>query len=156
MGTPVYSYAYHVFNNQFITCYPLWTWTTRLDRRGAATASLRKVYAGLARTPGVNEEPARVRDNQVTLMRALSGFVHGAYIHIMELYGGTPARFHTSGMRATPRQDEMIDMLSNYVYRTISCVELVAARSGAAGPYEAVKSLRTSFREEMSRRDDAI
>ena len=38
-----------------------------------------------------------------------SGYVHAASPHIMEMYGGNPARFHVRGMHGTPRQDEHRD-----------------------------------------------
>lgn len=46
-----------------------------------------------------------------------SGYVHGVYPHIMEMYGGYPLRFHMQGMKETPRMTEWTKHAINYVYK---------------------------------------
>ena len=50
---------------------------------------------------GADLNPSDAQSAMSTLHKAYSGYVHGAYPHIMELYGGNPARFHMAGMRDT-------------------------------------------------------
>ncbi|MFA7158998.1 MAG: hypothetical protein WC299_06805 [Kiritimatiellia bacterium] len=50
----------------------------------------------------------------------LSGYMHGAYPQIMELYGGPPptSRFHLTGMLGTPRMDVWMRTVAMYLQRT--------------------------------------
>ena len=45
-----------------------------------------------------------------------SNYVHARYPEVMDLYGGTPGRFHMRGMRGTPKDLENLETLE--VYRT--------------------------------------
>jgi hypothetical protein len=58
--------------------------------------------------------------------RVMSGFVHGAYGNIMELYGGEQPRYHTSGMLGTPRIEECERTLVSCVCRSLLEVERLA------------------------------
>jgi hypothetical protein len=62
--------------------------------------------------------------------QAFSGYVHGAYPHIMEMFGGNPPRFHLSGMLNTPRIDEWHGQLVGYVYRLTMASVFVARKLG--------------------------
>jgi hypothetical protein len=53
------------------------------------------------------------------LSKAYSGFVHGASPHIMDMYGGDPPRFHTTGLLGTPLIPLHHDDLRNYFYRAL-------------------------------------
>ena len=57
-----------------------------------------------------------------------SGYVHGAYPHIMELYGGWPPHYHTRGMRSTPRQSSAENELVTYAYRGILIAQMAATK----------------------------
>ncbi len=52
-----------------------------------------------------------------TVTKAYSGFVHAAYPHIMDMYGGRPPKFWLSGMLRTPKIAEYGEDLWNYYYR---------------------------------------
>jgi hypothetical protein len=56
-----------------------------------------------------------------------SGLVHGAYIHLMELYDG--ARFHTTGLLGAPSIEECADNQVNHVFRSLLAIELVGRRA---------------------------
>jgi hypothetical protein len=47
--------------------------------------------------------------------RQYSGYVHGRYPEIMDLYGGRPGRFHVQGMRGTPKDGEMLEQLAEFI-----------------------------------------
>jgi hypothetical protein len=53
-----------------------------------------------------------------TITSAQSGYIHGAYVHIMDLYGGDPPRFHTSGLGNTPRMAEALRHVPHFIYRS--------------------------------------
>lgn len=47
--------------------------------------------------------------------RIFSNFVHAKYPEIMDLYGGTPGRFHLRGMSGTPKDEENIATLETFI-----------------------------------------
>lgn len=47
--------------------------------------------------------------------RAFSFYVHARYPESMDLYGGTPGRFHLNGMRHTPKDRENIETLDTFI-----------------------------------------
>jgi hypothetical protein len=61
------------------------------------------------------------------LSATFSGFVHGAYVHLMELFNGH--YFHTRGMLGTPRMQECLANQVNHVFRSLLIVEGVAYRA---------------------------
>jgi Family of unknown function (DUF5677) len=47
--------------------------------------------------------------------RAVSFYVHARYPESMDLYGGTPGRFHLRGMRGTPKDRENLETLDTFI-----------------------------------------
>jgi hypothetical protein len=47
--------------------------------------------------------------------RAFSFYVHARYPESMDLYGGTPGRFHLHGMRWTPKDRENAETLDSFI-----------------------------------------
>lgn len=90
-----------------------------------------KVRAGIARIQGMPINPSDTNRLYRVLGRTFSGYVHGAYVHIMEMYGGPTldrCRFHTSGMSGTPRVPQFTESLANYAYWVAAAAEIVARR----------------------------
>jgi hypothetical protein len=50
-----------------------------------------------------------------------SNYVHGRYPESMDLYGGTPGRFHLTGMRRTPKDGENIAILDTMIKSASNC-----------------------------------
>ena len=67
----------------------------------------------------------------IILRKGYSGFVHGGYPQIMNMYGGNPPHFHTKGMLGSPRMEEHARDLWNSMYRTFASHILVAKAFGA-------------------------
>ena len=82
-----------------------------------------------AMSQGLDINPSDMQSANRTILQAFSGYVHGAYPHIMELYGGTPPKYHTSGMIGTPRIRECESQLVQNVFRSLATVEAIAARA---------------------------
>ena len=80
-----------------------------------------------------------------TIYDAYSGYVHCAYPHIMELYGGTPSHFHTSGMLTDARILTFTKLLETYVYRGLLMCELIAFKLGAVAANEELKDIRSNL-----------
>ena len=90
----------------------------------------KKIHAYLARIVGAPMDPSRVVEATRTVSKTYSGFVHAASPQIMDMYGGSPARFHVQGMRGTPRHCEHRADLWNYFYRSISSFSSIAKAFG--------------------------
>lgn len=92
----------------------------------------KKIHAAISRLDGQPLNPSDSKELQRTLQQTFSGYVHGAYAHIMELYGGSPPLYHTMGMKETPRLKECEQQLVSYVYRSIIAIRVVARRVEAS------------------------
>ena len=90
-----------------------------------------KVRAGISRIGGKTKErnPSLEVEIGRVLSGTFSGYVHGAYVHIMDLFGGEAPHFHTRGMLGTPRMQECLGSHVNYVYRSLLAVEGVGYRA---------------------------
>lgn len=89
----------------------------------------KKIRAAMSSIPIGAGDPHTIRTVAKAIDQLFSGFVHGAYVFIMEMYGGSPPRYHTRGMSGTPRISECEDNLVNHLYRSILAVEAVAHRA---------------------------
>ncbi|MDN7639263.1 hypothetical protein [Burkholderia cepacia] len=92
------------------------------------TVPAKKIHATFGKLAADDLNPSDAQELLRTTQQAFSGYVHGAYPHIMELFGGDPARFHMSGMLGTPRIDEWRAQLVGYVHRLIMVTILVARK----------------------------
>ena len=90
------------------------------------TVPRKKVYAHVARnlTP---DNPDRTQKLIRLLEEAYSGYIHGAYPHVMELYVGGDWRFHTGGMPGTPRKFESLRALVRSVHQALNVFARVSA-----------------------------
>ena len=106
-----------------------------------------KVLAGIARVSAQPLNPSDTQEMHRTMHNAFSGYVHGAYVHIMESYGGNPGsmKYHMEGLSNTPRIQEWTNALLNYVYRTMLTVELVAKRCADEKAVQSIRSARFSL-----------
>lgn len=60
-----------------------------------------------------------------SISQLFSGFVHGAYVFIMEMYD---QKYHMCGMPNSPRLLECADNFSNHLYRSILALEALCYR----------------------------
>lgn len=95
-----------------------------------ATVQVKKIHATCAKLVGPELNLSDAQELLRTRQQALSGYVHGAYPHIMEMYGGDPPHFHMSGMLGSPRIDEWRQQLVGYVYRVSMASVFVARKLG--------------------------
>jgi hypothetical protein len=51
-----------------------------------------------------------------------SNYVHARYPEVMDLYGGTPGRFHLFGMKGTPKDLENIEALDSFITTASRCL----------------------------------
>lgn len=110
----------------------------------------RKIHAYISRIEDTDVDPSTGVAVSKTISKAYSGFVHGASPQIMDMYGGSPARLHVTGMRGTPREEGYRRDFWNYMYRAICTFGLAAAVFGDAALLGRVRSYRDEF-EHRSR-----
>lgn len=60
-----------------------------------------------------------------SISQLFSGFVHGAYVFIMEMYD---QKYHMRGMPNSPRLLECVDNFPNHLYRSILALEALCYR----------------------------
>jgi len=91
--------------------------------------NMNKVYASFARilTEGTqNADVSTMQQKLRALYDTYSGYVHGFYPHIMEMYEGGTERFRVNGMQGTRRIKEMIGPIVSCVVRTLNTLSLIA------------------------------
>jgi hypothetical protein len=81
--------------------------------------SREKIRAYIVRVGGAEVDPSRAIEASRTINKTYSGYVHAASPHIMDMYGGSPPHFHTSGMAGTTIQQGHREDIWNYFYRSI-------------------------------------
>jgi hypothetical protein len=78
----------------------------------------------------------------VTAMRSttdtFSGFVHGAYGHIMDFYGSYPPYFHMGGFSGTPRMAETLNYVPIFFFR--SAVAIAGLCRATGNTYHATRT----------------
>jgi hypothetical protein len=121
---------------------------TRLARSHIFPLGFFKVHAGIASLRGQPFNPHESGRVAHSLHAAFSGYVHAAYVHIMEIYGGEDMNalsYHMHGLLDTPRIPEWTDALSNYVYRTLIAIEIVAKRCRDVDVQQGIEGHRMEF-----------
>lgn len=109
----------------------------------------KNIHAALSRMGGAeSQNPSRDIAVGRSLSQAFSGFVHGSYGHLMELFGGPERRFHTRGLFGTPRIEECERNHVNYMYRSFVAVEAVALLASRSDVAERLDSLRLALARE--------
>src|ERR1019366_7441689 len=96
------------------------------SRDRVSRAKVRAGISGIARDRGNPSDEVAVGR---VLSNVFSGYVHGAYVHLMEMFGGNPPQFHTRGMLGTPRIQECLGNHANHVYRSLLAAQQVGTRA---------------------------
>lgn len=131
------------FQEEFQEGRPILEANTNRDR-----VSRQRIRVALAQTPGIDKNPSDAIAVLKSLSQTYSGFVHGAYSHLMDLYGGFPGQFHTSGMLGTPRIGECENLLPNYIYRAMAAAAVASMVAGNIPVTERLRDLMKWFGAE--------
>lgn len=89
---------------------------------------IRKIHATFGKIAQTELNPSDAQELLRTTHQAFSGYVHGAYPHIMEMFGN--AHPNLNGMLGTPRVDEWRGQLIGYVYKALMVSVFVARKLG--------------------------
>ena len=109
--------------------------------------SRRKIRTYLARTKFSPLDPSSGIELLRTMSKTYSGYIHAASPHIMDMYGGTPERFHMRGMKENPVYEGHREDLWNYFYRGISTCGMGAKALGDEQSFNSCRSLLKEFGE---------
>ncbi|MDR6207226.1 MULTISPECIES: hypothetical protein [Paraburkholderia] len=115
---------------------------TRIKRGNTPRA---RIHAYLAQNPAAGLDPSTACATMQTIHKAYSGYIHGASPHLMEMYGGEPARFHMAGMRRSPLWQGHADDLWNYVYRGILSFGMAAKALGDGKLFSQIRAYADEF-----------
>jgi hypothetical protein len=106
---------------------------------------IRKTASKLHPSPTTRAE---LKKTASAIYSTFSGFVHGSYVFIMELYGGEKPHYHMLGMPNTPRISECEGQMVYSIYRAFMAAEAVALRTKNVG---LAKKLNVSSKEFANR-----
>jgi hypothetical protein len=109
------------------------------------TVAVKKIHATFGKLAAGELNPSDAQELLRTVHQAFSGYIHGAYPHIMEMYGGNPPRFHVSGMLGTPRIAEWRGQLVGYVQRFIIATVFIARKMGVTDLEAPLRALLEDF-----------
>ncbi len=104
-----------------------------------------KIRAFIARIENGGIDPSRGGEMARTLSKVYSGYVHGASPHIMEMYGGSPRKFHVGGLLGTPRVTDHAGDLWNYFYRGLIAFGITAVAFGHEKLYRDLRDFSIEF-----------
>jgi hypothetical protein len=118
------------------------------------TVSSQKIHASIAKMMFTSINPSDGKAMTSVVQKTLSGYVHGAYTQIMEMYGGKPPHFHMHGMLGTPRIIEWTNQVISYTDKLIMLSILLCIKLGALGMEKLMQEFRFEFEAKFSTRSD--
>jgi len=113
--------------------------------------SINKIHAAFAKyaTNGLNQSD--VQAISTVIHKTLSGYVHGAYPQIMEMYGGQPPKFHAFGMLDSPRTHELIGHIIGYVDKLILLTIFISQKCNSNTTNQPLLLLKRHFENTFLR-----
>lgn len=85
----------------------------------------RKILSAFSNIPTSFGDPHTKLKVADSISKLFFGFVHGAYVFIMEMYDG---KYHMRGMPNSPRLIDCADNFSNHLYRSILALAVLCCR----------------------------
>lgn len=121
------------------------------SRQKRDTVSRKQIHSSFAQLAKDFVNPSDLQTASDVIHGVFSGYVHGAYPQIMELYGGEQSGFHMHGMAGTTRQREAAEYLITQTHRGIMASELVAKKLGSSETASATREILNEFERVLSR-----
>lgn len=82
--------------------------------------------------------------------KTYSNYVHAKYPEVMDLYGGVPERFHTRGMKGTPKDDENVETIDSFITTVSLTFRLIIWKLNFYPAVEADASLTAWLRTQQA------
>jgi hypothetical protein len=115
-------------------------------RQGAVHERLGVTLDNFAQWTGHAEQRPPAERTYSNVYLAFSNYVHAKYPEVMDLYGGTPGRFHLEGMRGTPKDEENLQIVDTFIDTVTIALKLMVSRLRLHPIPEAEPSLGIWFR----------
>lgn len=126
---------------------------TNLDRDRVPR---KKIRAFNSKLQGVNIDSETRKNVQEVIGKTYSGYVHGAAIHTMEIYGGEKPRFNVSEMKFTPPWHAQSEDLKLYFHRAVCVFAIVAGAFSDQPLGEKLLTLRNQLEEVWAMKFDDL
>jgi len=97
-------------------------------RQGVVHERLGVTLDNFAQQTGHAEQRAPAESMYSNVYLAFSNYVHAKYPEVMDLYGGTPGRFHLDGMRGTPKDEDNLQIVDTIIDTVAITLKLVVSR----------------------------
>lgn len=110
-----------------------------------ATVPRKKIRAYITRVANVPNDTSKHAGALRTVSKVYSGYVHAASPQIMDMYGGSPPKFHVRGMLGTDRHLEHRADLWNYFYRSILAFAFAAKAFGDEELFATIRAFADEF-----------
>jgi hypothetical protein len=114
----------------------------------------KKIFAYISKHLGKEYGQREVKEVIRTHSKTYSGYVHGASPHIMELYFGSPPRFHLQGAQKSPLYEDHVEDILNYFYRGILDFVFAAKSFGDEVLVKKIHTYSKEFALNSGRADD--
>ena len=105
----------------------------------------KKIRAFNSRDRGTGYDQSSTIEVGKTISKTYSGYVHGASPQLMELYFGSPPRFHLSGGKDSPFYEDHREDLLNYYYRSILSFAFSAKAFGEQALFQKIHDFSGKF-----------
>jgi hypothetical protein len=125
------------------------------SRQARDNVPRRKIFAAFRHLAKEELNPSDAQTTVATIHGTFSGYVHGAYPHIMEMYEGRSQRFQMSGMLNTSRETEWRGQLLMYVYRAIMASELVSRKLGLKDVERSLREVFVEYETKLALRSNS-
>jgi hypothetical protein len=115
-------------------------------RQGVVHERLGATLDNIAQQTGDAEQRAPAERAYSNVYLTYSNYVHAKYPEVMDLYGGTPGRFHLDGMRGTPKDEENLQIVDTFIDTVAITLKLMVGRLRLHPTLEADPGLDIWFR----------
>ena len=113
-----------------------------------------KIHAAFAKYAKDGLNTSDIQTISKVIHRTFSGYVHGAYPQIMEMYGGNPPQFHALGMLDSPRGIELVGHIVGYVDKLILLTIFISRKSKSLSTDQPLTLLKRHFENTFSTKRD--
>ena len=115
-------------------------------RQGLVHKHLGETLDSIAEQSGSIQQRVPAETAYSNIYLTYSNYVHAKYPEVMDLYGGTPGRFHLDGMRGTSKDDEDFAIIDTFIDTVSIALKLIVSKLRLHHLLETDAALRIWFR----------
>ena len=117
--------------------------------QGVVHASIGRTLDKIAEQYGDTDGRVPAASLYSNVYRIFSNYVHAKYPEIMDLYGGTPGRFHLRGMNGTPKDSENLATLQSFITAASNTFVIMVQGLGLRALIESDPMLANWYKERV-------